>query len=219
MSDPRDNPALQEPLWTVPNVLSFLRLGWSVVLFGCIAYQQWLAALCVFAIASLTDWLDGWWARRYQCGTILGRSLDPLIDKVLVCGAFVYLLEVPEAELQPWMVTLVLSREILITGVRGYIETLGLKFGADTLGKAKMFLQCAWLVAVFVVLSVRPWGLPTEVNRLLESLQRALLWTMLLATLLSGLQYFWRAGRLIQEQRKFVKDDADIGSATTAGQS
>ncbi len=74
------------PLWNIPNLLSLSRLPLAVVLCACIAYEQWPAALAVFVVAALTDWLDGWWARKFDQGTPLGRSLDPLTDKVLIGG-------------------------------------------------------------------------------------------------------------------------------------
>ena len=78
-----------------PNVLTIARLALAVVLFVCIAAEWWLAGLIVFAAAAVTDWLDGYVARLQGLTTALGRNLDPLVDKVLVCGAFIFLLPVP----------------------------------------------------------------------------------------------------------------------------
>jgi CDP-diacylglycerol--glycerol-3-phosphate 3-phosphatidyltransferase len=90
------------------------------------------------------------------------------------------------------MVTLVVARELLVTGLRGYLESLGVRFGADRLGKLKMVLQCAALVAVFVVFLA-----PGEESaRSLRWVRDGLIWAMLAATLLSGLQYVWK-GMLI----------------------
>src|SRR5215471_19197860 len=127
-------------LLNVPNLLSFVRIPLAVVLFACIVYQAWLAGLIVFVVACATDWLDGWWARRYGPLTLVGRNLDPLADKILVCGAFIYLLPVAGAGLSPWMVTVVVVRELLVTGIRGMVEATGKKFGADWFGKLKMAL-------------------------------------------------------------------------------
>src|SRR5262249_45498053 len=88
--------------------------------------------------------------------------------------------------LTPWMVTIVVAREFLITGLRGWLESLGVSFGADWMGKLKMGLQCAALVAVLVALT---W--PTQA--LLALGRDLLLYAMLAATILSGLQYVWRA--------------------------
>ena len=114
--------------------------------------------LIVFVVAAVTDWLDGYLARRWNMGTALGRNLDPLVDKVLICGAFIFLLPVGDqrAWLLPWMVTVVVLRELVITGLRSFMETAGAKFGADWLGKLKMGLQCAALIAIFTHADAAP---------------------------------------------------------------
>jgi CDP-diacylglycerol--glycerol-3-phosphate 3-phosphatidyltransferase len=182
-------------LFNLPNQLTTSRLVLSVVLFVLIARQEWLWCLGVFAVAAATDWLDGYLARLQGLTTSLGRVFDPLVDKVLVCGAFIFLL--PEgvarrdehAWLTPWMVTVVVAREFIITGLRGWLESRGVSFGADWLGKLKMWLQCAALVAIFVAL-YNP-----EPN--LSLLRLVLVYAMLVATILSGLQYLWRGAMIV----------------------
>src|SRR5262245_7297079 len=110
-------------MWNVPNLLSLSRLPLAALLFVLIAKGIWPGALVVFLVAALTDWLDGWWARRFNQGSALGRALDPLTDKVLVCGAFIFLIPGVEAGLTPWMVTIVVARELLVTGIRGMVES------------------------------------------------------------------------------------------------
>src|SRR5262245_3477390 len=150
-------------LFTIPNVLTLSRLPLAIVLFACIACEQWLAGLIAFLLASVTDWLDGFLARKLNQASALGRNLDPLIDKVLTGGAFIYLMPVKGAELSEWMVTVVVGRELLITGIRGIMEAQGVKFGADWLGKLKMVLQCAVLIATLAVLWLRTFSLPEGV--------------------------------------------------------
>src|SRR5437764_7322872 len=133
---PAPAPPAPESLVNVPNVLSFARIPLAVVLFACVVYEQWLAGLLVFLVATATDWLDGWWARRYGPLTLVGRALDPMTDKVLVCGAFIYLV-VKNVGIDPWMVTVVVCRELIVTGVRGVVEATGRKFGGGWLGKLK----------------------------------------------------------------------------------
>jgi len=183
-------------LLTLPNLLTLSRLPLSAVLFACIAYEQWLAALLVFGLAALTDWLDGLLARRLNQQSAIGRSLDPLVDKVLTGGAFIYLLGVPGALLLPWMVTVVIGRELLITGIRGIMEAQGVKFGADWLGKLKMVLQCAVLVAVFAVLWLNSMDLAESIRIGLRFTQIALIYAMIVVTIASGVQYVARAARL-----------------------
>lgn len=184
---------MSERALNIPNILTLSRLPLAVVLFACIALEQWLAALIIFVLASVTDWLDGFLARRLNQGTQLGRNLDPLIDKVLTGGAFIYLMRVPGAELSEWMVTVVIGRELLITGLRGIMETQGVKFGADWLGKLKMGLQCATLIAILLMLWLRTLSLPENVLSGLRIVQLAILYAMLVATVVSGLQYIAKA--------------------------
>ena len=184
---------MKENIWNVPNILTLSRLPLAMVLFLAISTEHWSIALGVFLLASLTDWLDGWWARRYQQLSAFGRTFDPLIDKVLVGGAFIYLLPVAAAGLSRWMVAVVICREILITGIRGHLESLGKKFGADWFGKLKMLLQCAYIIALLVVLTTREWQLPTEMIDVLDEIRRIVLWLMLAATIGSGVQYVWKA--------------------------
>src|SRR5215210_2742810 len=95
-------PPPNDPLVNVPNALSFARIPLAVVVFACTVHAMWLVALVVFVVACATDWLDGWWARKYGPLTLVGRNLDPLADKILVCGAFIYLVPVPAAGILPW---------------------------------------------------------------------------------------------------------------------
>jgi CDP-diacylglycerol--glycerol-3-phosphate 3-phosphatidyltransferase len=185
----------RERLLTIPNLLTLARLPLSAVLFACIAYECWLAALIVFAIASITDWLDGWLARKLNQQSALGRNLDPLIDKVLTGGAFIYLMPVDGSELMPWMVTVVIGRELLITGIRGIMETQGLKFGADWFGKLKTVLQMITLVAILAILWLRTTGIAGRLQNSLHVVQLILIYAMLIATVGSGLQYLVRATR------------------------
>jgi CDP-diacylglycerol--glycerol-3-phosphate 3-phosphatidyltransferase len=198
MSAPPDPPRPHHPLFNVPNVLSFVRIPLAVALFACVVLHLWLAALALFLVATATDWVDGWWARRYGPLTLVGRNLDPLADKVLVCGAFIYLIGVPGAGIEKWMVTVVVVRELLVTGVRGMVEATGRKFGADWFGKLKMGLQCAVLTGVFLIQWWRAAGLAGSVLEVLDRVQLVLLWLMLAATVGSGVQYVVKAARVLK---------------------
>lgn len=183
------------PFWNVPNLLSLSRLPLTVALCACIDAAAWPAALAVFVVAALTDWLDGWWARRFDRGSPLGRSLDPLTDKVLTGAAFIFLIPVREAGIAPWMVAVVICRELLVTGLRGMVEATGRKFGADWFGKLKTVLQCATLIGALLLQSLG------DANPLAESLkpaQRVLLYAMLAATVGSMVQYAVKAARLLR---------------------
>lgn len=178
----------------LPNALTTSRLVLAVILFVCISAGWWPAGLVVFVLAAATDWLDGYFARKMGLAGPFGRNFDPLVDKVLICGAFIFLLPIPEARLAPWMVTIVVARELLITGLRSFLEQQSTNFGADWLGKLKMGLQCAALIAILFVRS-----LPVDQTAFWEAVQIGLIYAMLIATALSGLQYLWRAALLLRE--------------------
>ncbi|OWK43491.1 CDP-diacylglycerol--glycerol-3-phosphate 3-phosphatidyltransferase [Fimbriiglobus ruber] len=183
-------------LWNVPNLLSLSRLPLAIVLFACIAHSWWAVGLAVFVVAMFTDWLDGWWARRFNQLTLVGRNLDPLTDKVLIGGAFIFLIPVETAGVAPWMVTVVVCRELLITGLRGIVEAAGAKFGADWFGKLKTVLQSAVITGVFLLQTLRELPDAAELVRFLTPVQTLLLYAMLVATVGSGLQYAVKAVRL-----------------------
>lgn len=184
-------------LWNVPNVLSLSRLPLAVVLFVCISYESWAVGLAVFSVAAFTDWLDGWWARRFNQSTPVGRALDPLTDKVLIGGAYIYLIPVTEAGITPWIVTVVLCRELLITGLRGMVEATGQKFGADWFGKLKTVLQSVVLIGVLLLQTLRSRGESGLVSAL-EPIQLILVYAMLVATVGSAVQYAVKAIKLLR---------------------
>src|SRR5713101_926164 len=92
------------PVFNLPNQLTAARLVLAFVLFGLIAAERWLGCTVVFALAALTDWLDGYLARKQGLISTLGRNLDPLVDKVLICGAYIFLLPagLSDGWLLPW---------------------------------------------------------------------------------------------------------------------
>ena len=117
---------------------------------------------------------------------------------MLICGAFIFLLPVrTRGHAGRGWSAVVIGRELLITGVRGFVESLGKKFGADWLGKLKMILQCAWLLAVLVYLTIREQSWAADFVGPVEMLHYGLIYAMLAATVLSGLQYCWQAAKLM----------------------
>ena len=185
-------------VWTVPNLLSLSRLPLAVLLCICISSHWWILGLVTFSLAAASDWLDGWWARRFGQLTPLGRNLDPLTDKVLIGAAFIFLIPVPDVYIHPWVVTVVIGRELLITGLRGIIEATGKSFGADWFGKLKTVLQCVVLIAVLLLLAMRENPALAELTRVVDWLYLVLLYLMLGATVGSALQYGVKAYRLLR---------------------
>jgi CDP-diacylglycerol--glycerol-3-phosphate 3-phosphatidyltransferase len=190
------------PVFNLPNQLTAARLGLALILFYLIAAQTWLWCILVFVAAAITDWLDGYLARKQGLSSTLGRNLDPLVDKVLVCGAYIFLLQnrsaIEEGWLLPWMVTVVVARELLITGLRSFMENRGVTFGADWLGKLKMGLQCAALFGIFAFLYMKTPDTSEHAVWFFGTVRDGLIWAMLAATALSGIQYLWRAALVLR---------------------
>ena len=187
----------QAKLVNVPNALTVSRIPLTVVLCAFVEFNLWPAALVTFAVAAVTDWIDGWWARKFNQQSAFGRVFDPLTDKILIGSAFIFLITEPDSAMRAWMAALVIGRELLITGVRGYVESLGKKFGADWFGKLKTILQCVWLLAVLVYLSLRQQMPDSGLIAPVVMLHYGLLYAMLAATVLSGLQYISKAYHLL----------------------
>lgn len=189
------------PVFNLPNQLTAARLGLALVLFALIANGAWLWSIFIFAAAATTDWLDGYLARKQGLVSTLGRNLDPLVDKVLISGTYIFLLPwsiQDEHWLAPWMVTVIVARELIITSLRSFLENRGAVFGADWLGKLKMGLQCAALFAIFAAQAAKDREATESTRWFLGTVRDGLIWAMLAATALSGLQYLWRAAALIR---------------------
>jgi CDP-diacylglycerol---glycerol-3-phosphate 3-phosphatidyltransferase len=169
--------------WNVPNSLSVTRLFLAIIVCILIELQVWLPAMICFLIAASTDWVDGWWARKFNQVTKLGRILDPFVDKVIICGAMIALCAAVGSAIAPWMATLVVARELLVTSLRGMVEGSGGDFSAKQLGKWKMVAQCAAIVSVLMQLqhsSPPSW---------LQWSSIGFVWIAITLTVLSGLEY------------------------------
>lgn len=209
---PNYNPAMRRLL---PNQLTVLRLllaGVFVVLLNLYRYPygpDWVlpTAFVVFIVAAVTDWLDGYLARRWHVESAFGRIMDPFCDKVLTIAAFICLsgprFVIPEpvvvrghetlttvSGIYPWMVVLILARELLVTGIRDEMESQGVKFGAKLSGKLKTLIQ---LVAIPVLLVI-VWLEPREHGDFwLVYLRRIVVYAVVLVTLVSGWPYVVQA--------------------------
>jgi len=181
-------------VWTVPNGLSLARLILSIAVFALIGWRLDAAATVAFLVASTTDWVDGWYARRYAQVSRLGRIFDPLVDKVLVCGAVIMLAD-PGGPILPWMAVLVVVRELIVTAIRAEMERAGTDFSATWSGKVKMVLQCA---AVALVLAARAWPEWTPFTVPLAVAATWTTWAAVVATAWSGLEYLWAARGLVR---------------------
>lgn len=183
---------------TVPNVLSAVRLGLAVVLFVAVERAAWTPAFWLFLVAASTDWVDGWWARRFGQVSRLGRIFDPLVDKVIVCGATVLLAGRDGSAILPWMAVVVTVRELIVTAVRAEMERSGRDFSAALSGKLKMVLQCA---AIALELAARAWPDTTLGGIGLRPLASLTAWAAVAATVWSGLEYLVAARVLVSGSR------------------
>lgn len=173
-------------LFSPPNLITLSRAGLSVVVFILIGAGWFLSALGVFIVAALTDALDGIAARRYGMVSALGRQLDPLVDKVMVIGAFIFLMGAGDSGLSPWIVTVIVLRELLIQTLRDHMEGAGHAFGAVLSGKLKTVTQCFAIGAILVALH---WpGQPA-----LRTIRDVLIWATVILTVWSGLVYLGMA--------------------------
>ncbi|WP_165219135.1 CDP-diacylglycerol--glycerol-3-phosphate 3-phosphatidyltransferase [Aquisphaera insulae] len=148
-------PARRPRFWNVPNSLSVGRLVLSMVVFALMGSELYAAALVVFILAAFSDWLDGYFARLLHQDTPIGRQLDPLIDKVIVSGCYIYLAAMTDRTgVYPWMVTAIVVRELLIQGLRSLLEGQGQPFGAKMAGKLKTTAQCFSIGAALLALAL-----------------------------------------------------------------
>jgi CDP-diacylglycerol--glycerol-3-phosphate 3-phosphatidyltransferase len=189
----------------LPNQLTILRLILAVLMFCLIPWRTsatyWAAAV-LFLLAAATDWLDGYFARKYNLVTVLGRILDPFADKVIVCGTFIFLVAVPELTqvpfgLRAWMVVVIVGRELLVTALRSFLEQRGADFSAKMSGKLKMGFQCAAAVLALVYLALAGHQAAWIVG--LRWLLVASIWAAVVLTVYSGLVYVRAAVRLLKQ--------------------
>lgn len=167
----------------LPNALTLLRIFLVpvlvVVLLTRAAHGLGLGAL-IFGLAVLTDYLDGYFARRRNQVTRLGILLDPLADKLLTAAAFLSLVELDAVP--AWMVMIVLGREFVVTGLRNVAAGRGVLIPASPLGKGKMVAQ---VVSIFLLLFALEYPV-------LRAPAIASLWIVVVLAFVSGVDYFLR---------------------------
>jgi CDP-diacylglycerol---glycerol-3-phosphate 3-phosphatidyltransferase len=189
----------------VPNAITLSRLFLTGIFVAGASFEStaghWIA-LVSFVVAAISDFLDGYLARRMGLVTPMGKLLDPLADKVLVCSAFVYLSALGFCPV--WVTVLILAREFLVTGLRQIAVEAGRVLAADRLGKWKTGLQLTFCITCLVWLAFKPLDPGNVFVRLIQSLsdpagwlQPASMWLALGLTLLSGWHYLWASRDLL----------------------
>ena len=183
-----------ERVFNVPNQITASAAGLVDRAVRAVAAGLPLGLLVVFVVAASTDWVDGYWARKYGQVTTLGRILDPFVDKIIICGTFIYLAAVATSGVAAWMAVVVVGRELLVTALRTFLEGEGADFSASMSGKLKMVFQC---VAVGVSLFGLTYGeLPRP--EWLAWLLPVSVWSAVALTIYSGLEYIRRAVLLLR---------------------
>jgi CDP-diacylglycerol--glycerol-3-phosphate 3-phosphatidyltransferase len=217
-----DTPSTSSWKRTLPNALTAARV--VIALAFVVLLQSWrpaaipiphpdwvlVYATILFSIAAITDIFDGRLARSWGVESKFGRVMDPFADKVLVLGAFIILAGPDFSSLntldpagkrfhisgiEPWMVVVVLIRELLVTSLRGLIESTGGSFAASLAGKLKMIVQSIGLPLIILILALFPVGVDTP-GRLIILITT---WTMLVVTIISGMPYVMRGVQALRE--------------------
>ena len=164
-------------------------------------------ALLIFVVASLTDWWDGWYARRHNMETSFGMLLDPLADKILTTAAFICFVEQPSYRtgvplVQAWMVLVIVARDFLVTGLRLIAAQKGVVLRAEQLGKHKTASQMVTIILILLGLAAREdWHcFGVDYARFDMGFSRATLCLMLITvvlTVVSGVAYLYKNGEHI----------------------
>lgn len=163
----------------LPNKLTVMRIALIPVFLILALQDQGVLACLVFIIASVTDFLDGYIARKYNLVSDFGKLMDPLADKLLVMSALILLVEF--GTLPSWMVIVILAREFIISGIRTVAASTGKIIAASKWGKFKTIFQMLAIISSFLVL------LPS--NRSDALLDHSLWWIAFAFTVISGLDY------------------------------
>lgn len=167
--------------------------------------QRELVASAVFILASITDGLDGYLARRRGQVTTLGMLLDPLADKLMIAAAFITLVQIAPELVAAWMAVIIIGREFLVSGLRSIAAQEGFTIQASELGKFKMVVQIVAVVAVILAHRWEYWPVGKYVFPVHLIAQMAI-WFMVALSLISALDYFvafWsKIDRQVVKRRK-----------------
>ncbi|QDU34093.1 CDP-diacylglycerol--glycerol-3-phosphate 3-phosphatidyltransferase [Poriferisphaera corsica] len=205
----------------LPNALTVSRLFFAAFFFLTLNQYRYgtntdiylIAATVLFVIGAITDALDGYYARKWDVVSKFGRIVDPFCDKILVVGAFIYLMGarfvIPESAadgdffnmvtgIYPWMVVVILARELLVTGIRGELEGDGINFQANWWGKIKMILQCIVIPIILIIVYLDPKQPGREYLAIIRDI---LVYATVIATIISGIPYITSAASLIKANK------------------
>ena len=177
-------------IWNLPNSLTLLRIFLVpflvVVLLTKFSGSEFVG-LGIFLFAAITDFLDGYFARRFNKMTRLGALLDPIADKLLMTAAFISLVELDPKHVPAWMIVIIIGREFAVSGLRSIASQQGVTIAASPLGKTKTISQV-------VAISLLIVGYQLGEFRFMGKLA---LWVVMLFALVSGVDYFVKFARAV----------------------
>jgi CDP-diacylglycerol---glycerol-3-phosphate 3-phosphatidyltransferase len=172
----------------IPNALTILRFLLVPVfvyfLFTCRCEHSILISLIIFAVASLTDYVDGYLARKWQVISDFGKIMDPLADKLLVISALIGLTWLEPFKLPILIVIVIVIRELGITILREFFHKKGIVVAADNLGKLKTVMQMAGIIFALAIMAFVP-----DVSSKVVLYTRIWFWLVVGITLISGMNY------------------------------
>lgn len=192
----------------LPNTITMFRLVLTAVFCAAASSEGvtgYAIALAAFVLGAISDWLDGYLARKLNLVTSLGKLLDPLADKILVCSGFVYL---SAKGLCPvWVTALIICREFLVTGIRQIAVEKGTVIAADGLGKWKTTFQLTFIITALVYLTFETIVSDNAVVTFLQYLSDKdhwlfplSLWPAVALTVISGVSYFWKSRAMLLDK-------------------
>lgn len=195
----------------LPNLITLGRLGIALLLFAMLTLEisgwgiindRHLAlniATVAFILCVATDFIDGYLARRWKMVTAFGRLADTFVDKIVICGTLIYLVYLTPDLIRPWFVVIIVAREFLVSGIRSYMESQGIEFGARAGGKLKMVLQSMLIPAAMLLEANGEAEIPPVIISTLDIVTVILFWGTLITTIWSAFDYLLFA---IREERK-----------------
>ena len=179
----------------LPNSITLSRIGCIPIFIWVLSTgifrptTQVLLAAGIFSLASITDGLDGYLARKHGQISSVGMLLDPMADKLLIASGLILLVRFTPNLMPPWIAVLVLGREFLITGLRSVAASQGFTIQARELGKLKMVVQIVAIVATIFAHRWYEWNWFGFIVGV-ELIARIAIWFMLVVTVLSAVDYF-----------------------------
>jgi CDP-diacylglycerol---glycerol-3-phosphate 3-phosphatidyltransferase len=185
---------LSTEIWNLPNALTLLRIflvPFLVVVLLTKFTGREFVGLAIFLVAAVTDFFDGWVARRRNQTTRMGALLDPIADKLLMSAAFISLVEMDPKHVPAWMVVIIIGREFAVSGLRSIAAQQGVTIAASPLGKGKMVSQV-------IAISLLILGYELGQFRIIGTVA---LWAVMLFALASGVDYFAKFTRAILRER------------------